>query len=345
MHRIALLLTPLLMSSILGGCLFSTKTDKLVQQVRISTDPSRGYVWQLEDGKKKPLGYAPTNLRVPYESTTEGINPAWWWTSIGLASAASATSGIFGYGTTDNEAAKYAFYGSLGVALGSMLVFYFIDASLKAKGSTLSESREIQLIAARDGYLEQKATLTVPSKQRSLRIALPPDPDKAHLRAKIKPRQPKLRSKPIVTPAVTPAGPKPIVAVFDVRDESKRFKKNVTEQLTEYLAASLTATGRFQVVPRDQLRKRLSQEKRASYRKCYDESCQLEMGKALAAEKTLTTKLLRVGDRCAIVATLYDLKTETTDKSALEKTNCSANELMELMDKITKTLAQTGDTR
>ena len=344
MSRIARLLTPLLMSSILGGCLFSTKTDKLVQQVRISTEPSRGYVWQLEDGKKKPLGYAPTNLRVPYESTTEVINPAWWWTSIGLTSAASAIAGGIGYGTTDNEKARYALYGSLGLAVGSMLVLYYIDKSLKSKGSTLSKTREIQLIAARDGYLEQQATLTVPSKQRSLRIALAPDPDKAHLRVKAKPKRPKLRSKPIPVVARHEHGPKLIVAVFDVRDESKRFKKNVTEQLTEYLAASLTATGRFQVVPRDQLRKRLAQEKRASFRKCYDESCQLEMGKALAAEKTLTTKLLRVGDRCAIVATLYDLKTETTEKSALEKTNCSANELMELMDKITKTLAQPGDT-
>ena len=90
-HRIALILTPLLMSSILSGCLYSTRTDKLVQQVRINTDPNRADVWQLKNGKKQALGYAPTNLRVPYESTTERVNPAWWWTSIGLMSVASAT--------------------------------------------------------------------------------------------------------------------------------------------------------------------------------------------------------------------------------------------------------------
>jgi hypothetical protein len=63
------------------------------------------------------------------------------------------------------------------------------------------------------------------------------------------------------------------------------------------------------------------------------------MGKALAAQKSLATKILRVGKRCAITSTLYDLKTETAEKSALSRTECSDDALMDAMDRVARQLS------
>jgi hypothetical protein len=68
------------------------------------------------------------------------------------------------------------------------------------------------------------------------------------------------------------------------------------------------------------------------------------LGKALAARKTLATKILKVGRRCAITSTMYDLKTETADASALVKTNCDADSLLDSMDRVARQLSA-GDLR
>lgn len=119
-----------------------------------------------------------------------------------------------------------------------------------------------------------------------------------------------------------------IVAVFDIQDHTGTMKDKTLDQLTEYLAAQVTQRAGFKVVPRDQLRSRLGTEKVKSYRKCVDQRCQIELGKAVAAQKSLATKLLRVGKQCALTALLYDLKTEATDRAASVRTGCTEEALL-----------------
>jgi hypothetical protein len=133
--------------------------------------------------------------------------------------------------------------------------------------------------------------------------------------------------------------PKPIIAVFDVFDASGKFEKNILIQLTTYLGTALTTFGKFKVVPRDQLRSRLLDEKKGSYRKCMDESCQIELGKVVAAQKSLATQLLNVGGKCAVTANLFDLKTETTEKGAMVNTGCSPDELLDAIKQIAEQLS------
>lgn len=130
-----------------------------------------------------------------------------------------------------------------------------------------------------------------------------------------------------------------IVALFDVQDPSKQFKPDTLEQLTEYLSTRLTQSGRFRVVPRDQLRERLVAQKTESYKSCYDQTCQIELGKAIAAEKSAAVKLLRVGSKCAITASLFDLASETTELGASTRTNCSDDALMDGMDQVARQLS------
>jgi len=86
---------------------------------------------------------------------------------------------------------------------------------------------------------------------------------------------------------------------------------------------------RYGIADETQLRSRLQGEKVGSYRQCYDQSCQIELGKAIAAQKTLASKLLKVGETCAITATLYDLKTETAERGASVRVACEDSKLMD----------------
>lgn len=117
-----------------------------------------------------------------------------------------------------------------------------------------------------------------------------------------------------------------VIAVFDLEDLRKTLGAGDAEQLTEYFAVQLSAVG-YKVVPRSQLRERLAAEKEQSYSACYDEACQIDLGKAVAAQKSVATKLLKVGSSCAITATLYDLRSETTELAASVDTRCEQEEL------------------
>ncbi len=65
---------------------------------------------------------------------------------------------------------------------------------------------------------------------------------------------------------------KPIIVVFTVTAKGVKLTPGVLDRLSDYLATAVSATGRFQVVPRAQLKKRLVRQKTASYRRCYDQS-------------------------------------------------------------------------
>jgi hypothetical protein len=160
---------------------------------------------------------------------------------------------------------------------------------------------------------------------------------------------------PKIEPKKTPA---PIVALFDLQDAAGELGAQSVEQLTEYLAARLAAGG-FRVIPRDQLRARLVQEKTKSYRACFDQSCQIELGRALAAQKSVACKLLRLGSgegspargggtpeargapkvQCALTALIFDLRSEATERAATVETGCTDPQLLEGLRKLAEQLA------
>jgi len=129
-----------------------------------------------------------------------------------------------------------------------------------------------------------------------------------------------------------------VVAVFEVLDSSNRLSKQERSDLTEYLMARLTARGGYAVVPTDTLKQSLTETKKDSYKDCYDTACQITLGKAVAAELVLTTKLLRVAGECAITATLFDVKKETTVKAATLDTRCEMKGLLDALKELVKQL-------
>ena len=79
---------------------------------------------------------------------------------------------------------------------------------------------------------------------------------------------------------------KPVVAVFDIQDKGAGLSDQTRNRITDYLTSSLAATGAYQVVPRSALKERLKQQKKDSLKQCYEESCQIDIGRELAAQKS-----------------------------------------------------------
>ncbi len=136
------------------------------------------------------------------------------------------------------------------------------------------------------------------------------------------------------------AAPPPVVAVFDIEDASgtKALPRDVALQLGDYLEGQLAEGGRFRVVPKDQIREQLASAKQKSYQGCFDDACQIEIGKALAAQKTLSTKLMRIGKQCILKSVLFDLKNEVSDSVANVKGGCTQDDLVASVEKVAEKL-------
>jgi formylglycine-generating enzyme required for sulfatase activity len=138
--------------------------------------------------------------------------------------------------------------------------------------------------------------------------------------------------------SVASGAERPIVAIFDLETRGIALGRARLLALSDYLSDSLAASA-YRVVPRDQLRRRLAAQRRRSYRPCHDRSCQVEIGRELAAQKSLSTRLLKIGRRCVATATLYDLGRATTERGATAEGGCSDDALRELLKRLVHQLA------
>jgi hypothetical protein len=136
----------------------------------------------------------------------------------------------------------------------------------------------------------------------------------------------------------------PIVAVFPLETKGVRISPARVRRLGDYLTMALAAAGQYQVVPREQLRKALAQQKRASYKKCYEQSCHVELGRELAAQKSLATVIVQFGSQCKITAVLYDLKTAASERGARLAVACNESAIADAIDRLVTQLGAAAPT-
>jgi len=129
-------------------------------------------------------------------------------------------------------------------------------------------------------------------------------------------------------------GEKHIIAVFTIEDRGAKLATDVQERLSDYLASTIAASGKFQVIPRSLLKERLGLQKTESYKACYDQSCQIELGKELAAEKSLSTQIIKLGATCSVTAVIYDLKTSASEGGASAEGGCTEDEIARSMKNV-----------
>jgi len=125
---------------------------------------------------------------------------------------------------------------------------------------------------------------------------------------------------------------RPIVAVFDIEMRNVGSAEEKANDLTDYLCSLLSEKG-YQVVPRSKLKESLQEKKKESYKQCYDQSCQIEIGQELAAQKSLSTQVLKLGGKCKVTVTLYNLKKSTSEKGMTVSGGCEEAQIVESLEK------------
>lgn len=130
----------------------------------------------------------------------------------------------------------------------------------------------------------------------------------------------------------------PLVAVFDIEDADSEFPPKVIARLSDLMTVLVAKSG-YQVIPHAQIRARLQESKKVSYKSCYDEICQVEVGKELSAQKRLASKLVKRGGTCTITADLHDLYSKKVEKTASITTGCREIALAMAVERVTDDLA------
>jgi len=130
--------------------------------------------------------------------------------------------------------------------------------------------------------------------------------------------------------------------VFELELRNVRLKASMAKILRDYLSDRLAATGRYRVVPGDKTRAALNREQLRTKSSCFAKSCQIRIGQALAADRSLSTRVMRIGRRCTVTATLYNLETQVTEKGASAKAGCGEETLQGAIEQVVRQLTGGG---
>lgn len=90
------------------------------------------------------------------------------------------------------------------------------------------------------------------------------------------------------------------------------------------------------------LRGLVEEEKQRSYGRCVDESCQIPLGKALAASHILRSAMARFGATCTTNGELIDLKTEVTIAAGSARSDCSEEGLLDATERLAEELIKSS---
>lgn len=125
---------------------------------------------------------------------------------------------------------------------------------------------------------------------------------------------------------------------------SKVLTADEVEGLTDYLSAKLGEDGSLLVISKDDIRKYIAAKKREFHNPNFDTSSQLEMGKELAAEFSISSAITKVGSTCLIYASVWDNARATQIKAATAKESCNPDRLIGAVEIIAAKLkaAMTG---
>ncbi len=136
------------------------------------------------------------------------------------------------------------------------------------------------------------------------------------------------------SPAAPADEPLPRVAVHEIQTDRVRLKPEILRVLRRYMANGLMAAGGFRLVPEDKLREALMKIVKDSRKKCFAESCWIEVGEALSADRAMTTRVMKLGGRCVVTAALYNVKTQVSERGGRFVGGCTESALTTSFDRV-----------
>jgi hypothetical protein len=181
--------------------------------------------------------------------------------------------------------------------------------------------------------------------------AAPPPAPPPPVTTSAPPPPPPPAAPPPPAPTALVAGAKTkdwIIAVMEVEDlnaksRRRRVDKGLVRNLGDQLRIFIAQAGVRTIDKSSQDRalfEQLSQLKKDSYKACYDDSCQIELGKALAASHILRSRITKFGKKCVLNGELIDLKAEVTVKAASAQGACEAEGFLTMCERVAQDLVR-----
>ena len=127
-----------------------------------------------------------------------------------------------------------------------------------------------------------------------------------------------------------------VMGMRDMRGEGAAETKEL-ESLTRQLYLLATRRGLTTVdrgVQARELERIVKDAQKESYRECYDESCQIELGKALAASHLLVSELDSFGEECTLGWQILDLSQEATVCAWRARGRCDSRSLLDMTESV-----------
>jgi hypothetical protein len=137
-----------------------------------------------------------------------------------------------------------------------------------------------------------------------------------------------------------------VIAVMDVQPPVSAeapldpgLMRNIGDQLRIFMAEMGVQTidrGAQEKAFRGQL----EELKKDSYKQCYDDACQIELGKALAASHILRAQITRFGRLCVLNGELVDLRSEVATAAASSRGDCEEEGFLRMSEEVASTLVR-----
>ena len=137
-----------------------------------------------------------------------------------------------------------------------------------------------------------------------------------------------------------------IIAIMEVDDVNAASRsmaigedlvRNIGDQLRIFIAERGVRTIDKSATQRA-LGEVLQNLKQDSYKSCYDDGCQIELGKALAASHILRTKITRFGSRCVLNAELIELRSEVAISAASARGGCGPEGFLGMSEQVASSI-------
>lgn len=107
------------------------------------------------------------------------------------------------------------------------------------------------------------------------------------------------------------------LAVMEIDDKSRKLDRSLLENAADALRAEIGASNKFVLISKDRQRKAMIKgAKKESWKECYDQSCRIELGQALTADRILTGVITYFGKKYTLTVELIDLAKEATVRTA-----------------------------
>lgn len=320
------------------------------QPVHVSTNPAGAEIHRVDaDGQTTQLGPAPLTDRIVVERSETRRSPQVLGLWLGGLSELGLSAGAFYlargeekcfgpddcFRTKDPNMPLYVTGGALVlVALSEFIVAMAHGSARDDIQPTAVSAPPVEYQALKPGYLVGRASVDA-AKESRVRLRLSPKPP---------PRPPPPKQGPSKKKRATPASERRrwVVAVVAVEaEQNEEQPRQLIERLGDQIRVFVTQRGCRTIDRTSQeeaFARFVKETKIQSYDECYDEACQIELGRALSATHVLRASLLRFGSRCVLNAELVDLAQEVSIAAASSQGGCEEEGFLTMSEDVAKQL-------